>query len=210
MPTRSCVILGAGGHASVVLDALQLSCPELVIEVWDDDSSKAGARLLDVAVKAPIGAASGLRRTCHVAIGDNTARGRLGEAVASAGGSLLAIVHPAAQVSRHAVVEDGVFVAAQAVVAPQVRLGRGAIVNHAAVVDHDCQVGMWTHIAPGAILGGGVRIGEHCLIGSGAVILMGVSVGDGAIVGSGAVVLHDVPARETVVGVPARRRDAKR
>lgn len=41
-------------------------------------------------------------------------------------------------------------------------------------------------------------------IGSGAVILCGVTIGEGACVGAGAVVTHDVPARATVVGVPAR------
>ena len=41
-------------------------------------------------------------------------------------------------------------------------------------------------------------------IGSGATILCGVRIGAGAIVGAGAVVTHDVPAGETVAGVPAR------
>lgn len=41
-------------------------------------------------------------------------------------------------------------------------------------------------------------------IGSGAVILCGLTIGEGARVGAGAVVVEDVPAGETVVGVPAR------
>lgn len=41
-------------------------------------------------------------------------------------------------------------------------------------------------------------------IGSGAVILCGVTIGEGAMIGAGAVVTKDVPAQETVVGVPAR------
>jgi acetyltransferase-like isoleucine patch superfamily enzyme len=41
-------------------------------------------------------------------------------------------------------------------------------------------------------------------IGSGAVIMAGVRIGAYALVGAGAVVTHDVPAGETVVGVPAR------
>ena len=45
-------------------------------------------------------------------------------------------------------------------------------------------------------------------IGSGAVILGGVRVGTGAIVGAGAVVAKDVAPGETVVGVPARARQA--
>ena len=41
-------------------------------------------------------------------------------------------------------------------------------------------------------------------IGTGATILGGLEIGAGAIVGAGAVVTADVPAGETVAGVPAR------
>ena len=41
-------------------------------------------------------------------------------------------------------------------------------------------------------------------IGSGATLLGGITVGENAIVGAGSVVLHDVPARATVAGNPAR------
>jgi acetyltransferase-like isoleucine patch superfamily enzyme len=46
---------------------------------------------------------------------------------------------------------------------------------------------------------------EHrASIGSGAVIMAGVRIGADALVGAGAVVTRDVPAGETVAGVPAR------
>ncbi len=41
-------------------------------------------------------------------------------------------------------------------------------------------------------------------IGSGAIILAGVTIGEGAMIGAGAVVTKNVPAGETVAGVPAR------
>lgn len=51
---------------------------------------------------------------------------------------------------------------------------------------------------------GPIVLGRGCYIGAGAIILHGVRVGEEAIVGAGAVVTRDVPARTTVVGVPAK------
>jgi UDP-2-acetamido-3-amino-2,3-dideoxy-glucuronate N-acetyltransferase len=47
-------------------------------------------------------------------------------------------------------------------------------------------------------------VGRGASLGTGAVIGGGIRIGPGAVVGAGAVVIRDVPAGETVVGVPAR------
>ena len=192
MPTERLFLVGAGGHAKVVLEALRASHPGIAVRVLDQSADRKS--LLGLAVERMPAALSG---AVHIAIGDNAARARVGQSVSQ----LFTVIHPAAMVSPTARVEDGVFAAALCVIGPEARVGRGAIVNHGAIVDHDCVVDEWSHIAPNATLGGGVSVGRSVLIGAGATVLPGVRIGDRAIVGAGAVVLADVAPGVTVSGI---------
>jgi acetyltransferase-like isoleucine patch superfamily enzyme len=54
--------------------------------------------------------------------------------------------------------------------------------------------------------GADIKIGKNVWIGAHVMVLPGVEIGDNAVVGAGAVVTKSVPAGETWVGVPARRK----
>lgn len=197
-------IIGAGGHAKVVIDALLAGGVDIArLRVADNDLARRGSMLLGVAVQAPAVQPVMAGALFHVAIGDCAVRARIHAELCALGAVPLTVFHPASVVSPHAMVGDAVFVAARAVIGPSARLANGVIVNHGAVVDHDCQVGAFSHLAPNATLGGAVTIGEQVLVGAGANILPGKRVGDNAIIGAGAVVLGHVPPCLTWAGVPA-------
>lgn len=206
MRTDPIALIGAGGHARVVLDALLAAgqAPASIAVTAAPDGSGDQRRLLGVPVHEPEFAEAIAGRGVHVAIGDNATRMRLLAAAHARGHALATIRHPRSVVSESARVADGVFIAALAVVGPQSEVGSGTIVNHAAIVDHDCRIGAGAHVAPGAVLGGGVCVGEGAFVGANATVLPGRSVGAGATVGAGAVVTRDISPHTIVVGSPAR------
>ncbi|MEC9347185.1 MAG: acetyltransferase [Pseudomonadota bacterium] len=203
------VILGAGGHARVVLALLRAlgrkvrGCiaPDRPGPAWPADVPWLGDdAILDALDPATTELANGIGST-----GDPSRRIEAFRLAREAGFRFPPLVHPSAVVDPTAMLDAGSQVMAGAVLQCGVTVGTNVIVNTGAVVDHDCRIGDDAHLAPGTTLSGTVRIGDHAHLGTGATVIQNVHVGDGALVAAGAVVVEDVPAGARVAGVPARR-----
>ena len=204
MPTEPVLIVGSGGHAKVVIDALRaLGYADAQLFVVDDDPARHGYTILGIVVRAPSAGLLIAGGWFHVAIGDCAARARAALSLRSASLRALSVVHPGARIAGSARLAGGSFVAAGAILGPDAALEDDCIVNHNAVVDHDCRIGPSCHVAPGATLGGDVSLGARVLVGAGASILPGLHLGDDCILGAGAVLLDNLPQCCTAVGVPA-------
>ncbi len=195
-------VIGAGGHAKVVLATLQ-ACGYTVAAVFDDDPSKWGGDLLGVTVQGGVSRLAGVPGVrAVIAVGDNAARAAIAGRLPSV--EWLTLVHPAAHVHPSVHLGPGTVVFAGAVIQPDSRIGAHVIVNTAVSVDHDCCVNDFVHLAPGVHLAGNVTVGRGAFIGIGSVVTPGRRVGDWTTVGAGAAVVTDLPERVTAVGVPAR------
>jgi sugar O-acyltransferase (sialic acid O-acetyltransferase NeuD family) len=196
-------VLGAGGHAKVVIATAEAAGWH-VAGVLDDDLGRRGELVLGYMIDAPIARkVEDPDATCVLAIGSNAVRGAFASIARC---KFATLVHPTACVHASARLGVGTVVFAGAVIQPDVRVGTHGIVNTAASIDHDAVLGNAVHVAPGARLAGGVYVGDEVLLGIGSVVLPSVRIGAGAIVGAGAVVVGDVPDSAVVVGVPARAR----
>lgn len=197
------LVLGAGGHGRVVADAALRSGRWLALSATDRDATRCSGELLPGVALAAAASALPAATAVHIAIGN--AQSREAEAGAVGAARLATVVHPDATLSPHAQVGAGCFLAARSVVAPRASLGNCVIVNHGAVVDHDVEVGGYSHVAPNATLGGGVRVGSRVLVGSGTSVLPGLSICDDAVIGAGSVVVADIAEPGVYAGAPARR-----
>lgn len=194
-------VLGAGGHAKVVIATLRAVGHE-VVAAYDDSAARWSGEILGVAIRGALeGARTASAEGFVLAVGDNRARRRIAERFDLAWAT---VVHPAATVHSSVRLGPGTVVFAGAVIQPDTTVGRHGIVNTGSSVDHDCRLGDFVHVAPGARLGGAVAVDDGTLVGIGSSVLPGIQVGAWATVGAGAAVVADVPRGATVVGVPAR------
>lgn len=203
------LILGAGGHAKVLVEAL-LADGALIAGLLDADPARLGDNVLGVPVIGEDRTAEdfpcdAVRLVNGIgSIGLPTLRRAIFEKFSVRGYGFATVIHPSAVVASDAELGEGAQIMAGAVLQPGCHIGSNAIINTRASVDHDCTVGDHTHIAPGVTISGGVTIGSGCHVGTGATVIQGVRIGDGSVVGAGAVVTKDVAAGVTVVGVPAK------
>ena len=209
-------VIGTGGHARVVADAVQLS-PNAVLAGYLDERLPAGTRVGAAAVFGTLDALSELLASATitavvVAIGDNSVRERVVEQVNSrwTEARFGIVIHPSAVVAGDVMIGAGSVVLAGAVANVGTRIAEHCILNTGCSLDHDSELGAFGSIAPGAVLGGGVRIGTRTAVGIGVTVSNDVSIGRDTVVGAGAVVVRDLPDAVVAYGVPAREVRSRR
>lgn len=117
-------------------------------------------------------------------------------------------VGPFALVRGNSVLEEGVYIGAGAEI-NRTRVGSHSKMTHFGYLG-DATVGQHVNIGAGSITCNYdgqqkhvTEIADHALLGSNSLLVAPISIGNHGKTGAGAVVLHDIPANETVVGVPA-------
>jgi len=205
LPDDRLVIIGAGGHARVVIDVARAAGFNPVAAL---DPASSGSRCNGVEVfggddLAESLFAQGLRQAV-VAIGDNQLRTRLGARLEEIGFTLPLIGHPSAVLSPSARIGPGTVIMPLAVVNACAKIGRMVIINTNAVIEHDCQIDDGVHIAPGSRLGGTVWVGTCALVGIGSVIRPETKVGGFTVIGAGSTVIGNIEGESVAIGSPAK------
>lgn len=209
------LLLGGGGHAKCVINAIRLSsvyAPAGILDI----KSRVGQKVLGVSITgcdSDIAAyfKRGIKFCCITlgSTGDPSGRIKLWALAQKAGFKFPNIIHPSAVVSKHAVLGQGIYIGPMAVVNPGALIGDHCILNTGSIIEHDCSIGAFAHIAPGAALSGGVQVGDRAHIGTGCAVTQCVKIGADSVVGAGSVVIRDIPAHVVCCGNPAGKIKSK-
>lgn len=197
------IILGAGGHAAVLMDTLKvqdaeilgLVSPELDIHrrvlqgiphyLQDDDVLTFSSD--DIRLVNGLGSLPG-----------NTLRSKLFEQFIALGYVFESVIADSAIVSPYADLGHGVQVMPGAIIQAGAIIGSNSIINSGAIIEHDCIIGAHNHIAPGVTLSGDVITEDHVHIGTGASVIQGIQLANDVVVSAGVAVTKNIPAAHTV------------
>lgn len=203
------IIIGAGGHAKVLIDALRLSSTP-ILGIVDAGDEKRGANLSGVPVIGDDNEVLKYRADEIILVNGIGSvkrperRREVFDRFKSMGYDFANVVHPSAVIASDVVLSEGVQIMAGSIVQPGCVIGANAVINTRASVDHDCSIGDNVHLAPGVTISGNVRIGNGSHVGTGSAVIQGITIGENSVIGAGAAVIKDIAGNAVFIGVPAR------
>lgn len=203
-------MLGAGGHAKSVIASIE-SIGEYNIVGFIDSLDKKEYRYKNYRV---LGQDKDLNKIYKSGIqyafitigymGKDGTRVNLYKKLKQIGYNLPVIVDKSAIIENNAYIEEGSYIGKRAIVNSDAVINRMCIINTNAVVEHECNIGAFSHISVGAVICGNSKIGEECFIGANSTVIQNIFIGNQVIVGAGAVVTSNLIEKCVAVGVPAK------
>ncbi|MCT7941665.1 acetyltransferase [Shewanella holmiensis] len=199
------IMIGSGGHASVLMDSLNLSGERVIayISPNKNTSTQVFEKIQHLSNDEDINQFNPDDVLLVNGIGSmpkHNNRENVATFFTKLGFSFTSVISPLAIVSPSSKLARGVQVMHGAIIQAGACIGEGSIINTGAIIEHDCVVGANNHIAPRATLCGGVQTLNNVHVGVHACVIQGVNIGDHVIVGAGATVIKNIEDKAIVYG----------
>ena len=211
-PELDIVLIGGGGHAKVVSEAIFLEGTYSVRGFLDRNKSSGdilcafGEHQVECLGSDEDESLLELATSVVICIGDNLTRRKIHQKLSKSHPhiSYPTILHPTAVVSAGTQIGRGTVVLAGVVINMCAEVGDFCVINTSSSIDHDSLIRDYSFIGPGATLCGNVKIGEESFVGAGSVVLQGMEVGEKTLIGAATLIIRSVGAFQVIFGVPGR------
>lgn len=192
---KEVVIIGAGGHAKVVIDIIlqreKILNDNLIIKGILDDTFKENEekKIFGIPIVGKINKILELPSNIYyiIAIGNNTIRKKIAQNYEKI--KYITLIHPKAVIAENVSISTGTVLMAGSIVNSYTKIGKHCIINTGSIIEHDNTIEDYVHISPRATLCGGVIVEEESWIGAGSTIIQGLKIGKKVIIGAGAVAI---------------------
>ncbi len=212
-PFLRVLIYGAGGHGRVSADCLRQIGGFEILGFIDDDDRKKGTRHEGVAVIGTRTSLSTIKKDAKaegilIAMTNGDLHREMVEYSEGLGLRTIGFIHPTARISPLAKIDPTAMIFPNVVVHVNAHVSPHAILNTGCIIEHDVEVGRFSHVAPGAVLCGFAKVGELSMIGAGSVVIPSKCIGSNSTIGAGSIVVSDIPDKVTAFGNPCKPRSA--
>ena len=211
MTKKKVFIIGAAGHAKVIIDIFEKDHTYEIIGLIDVKSkvgqSLVGYPILGTEEDLPKFIEQNPDSKIFIAIGDGWVRHLVVERIKKIipDVSFANAIHPSAIIAKGVKIGVGIAIMAGSIINTDSVIGDFVILNTNSSLDHDGVMDDFSTLSPNAVAGGGVSIGAFSVVSIGAVILHGKSIGTNSIIGAGAVLTKNCESNVTMYGIPARK-----
>lgn len=137
-------------------------------------------------------------------VGDNIIRAKLVSFFEKRHLNQCVLIDPSAKVSHSSSIGLSTYLGVNTIINAQTQIGKGVIINTAAVIEHECEVQDFSHIAPGAVLCGNVKISKGNFVGANTVVKNNITICEKSTVGAGSVIVKDIINAGTYFGNPCK------
>jgi sugar O-acyltransferase (sialic acid O-acetyltransferase NeuD family) len=203
---KSLILIGSGGHASVLLDVLKM-CDRKVLGVVDPKLLKEGKSMFNglkvLGDDSQITKFDTLEVELVNGIGPSTSsfkKQEIENRYSSLGYTFATVIHPSAIINCDAIIGIGVQIMAGAIIQSGVSIAKGCVINSGSIIEHDCMLSSFVHVAPGAVLCGNVKLLDNVYVGANAVITQNIKVSENSIVGAGTTLTKNLGASIKYIG----------
>lgn len=191
------VLIGGGGHASVLADILLCQGREILAVICPDDISqrKVFSGIPHQTDDEYISQFSPKSVKLVNGIGmmpRSDIRQRINEKFLELGYDFETVVASDAKVSSFADVKPGAQIFSGSTVQTGAVIGEHTIINSEALIEHDCKIGAYNHIAPRATLCGDVVTDDNVFVGANSTVIQGSKLEAQCVIGAGATVTQSL------------------
>ncbi|MFH4969071.1 acetyltransferase [Gaetbulibacter sp. M240] len=207
---KNIVIIGASGHAKVVIDIIEhkgtYNIVGLVDSYKDDTHTLFGYQVLGSENDLPDLIKKYDLYGGIIAIGDNFSRKYLYDKITFRlpHFNFLSAIHPNTIIGKNVTIEEGTVTLAGVIINSDAHIGKLCIINTNSSVGHESLLADFSSLAPGVTLGGSTKIGYCSAICLGANIIETIEIGAHTVIGAGALVNKPIGDHKIAYGVPAR------
>lgn len=196
------VLIGGGGHASVLADILLSQGREIVAIICPDDISHrkvfSGITQLHHDSEIYQFDPASVKLVNGVGVLPNSqVKKKLNEYFLKFGYQFETVIANSATISYYAEVGIGAQILSGVIIQAGVNIGAHTIVNTGSIIEHDTMIGLYNHIAPSAVICGQVKTGNNVFIGANSTIIQNIKIDNDVVIAAGTVITKDLQAKQT-------------